>query len=401
LIYFDSASTSQKPKEVIDEIVRYHSHQCSNSGRAAYSWSTQLDKSLTEVRQKMAAFIGAQAEDLAFTSGATESLNTVALSWGLKNLVDGDEIMLCPKDHSSAVLPWYNLKDILAAQGKQIKIKTFAIHEVGDYDLKSIKNALTERTRLIGLSHIHHVFGLDMEVSEIRDIVGTNVLISLDASQSVGHIKVDVQELKVDFLSFSGHKMFATTGTGGLWVNPRVKDSLQPCKLGGKSPAKITPTGKGEPGEGASEENSELSLDRKNTYAILEAGTKNIAGILSLGKAIDFIESIGLDAIAAHLSDLTVYLYNKLVLLPGIIFAPGMGICRCEKGFGIIAFRFEQISNLDLSFVLDEENIFVRSGDHCTYLKDQSEEFVRVSMHLYNSREEIDQLVAVLAEATG
>jgi cysteine desulfurase/selenocysteine lyase len=385
LIYFDNASTSQKPQSVLDEINRYHTEQCANAGRAAYSWSTQLDKSLTEARQKLASFIGAEPEDLAFTSGATESLNTVALAWGLNNLQDGDEIMLCPRDHKSAVLPWYNLKDILAAQGKTIHIKTFDVHEVGDYDLKSIKAQLSGRTRLLAMAHIHHVFGLDMEVPEIREIVGPDVLISLDASQSVGHIKVDVKELGVEFLSFSGHKMFAATGTGALWVSPRVKDSLRPCKLGGKSEATPGPDG--------------LTFNHKSTAELLEAGTQNIPGILSLTKAVDFIQSVGLEAIQSHVSDLTVYLYNKLVNLPGIDFAPGMGICRCEAGFGIISFRFEQISNLDLSFVLDEESIFVRSGDHCTYAKDQTEEYVRVSMHLYNSRDEIDQLIAVLEGA--
>jgi len=387
LIYFDNASTSQKPLVVLDEVSRYHTEQCANAGRAAYSWSTQLDKAISESRAKLAKFIGAQPEDLAFTSGATESLNTVALAWGLLNLQDGDEIMLCPRDHKSAVLPWYNIKDILAAQGKTIHIKTFGIHEVGDYDLKSIKEQVSARTRLLAMTHIHHVFGLDMEVPEIREIVGDKVLISLDASQSVGHIKVDVAALNVDFLSFSGHKMFATTGTGGLWVSPRVKDTLRPVKLGGKSEA--TPEGNG------------LVFNHKSTAELLEAGTQNIPGILSLGKAVDLIESIGQDAIESHVSDLTVYLYGKLVNLPGIVFAPGMGICRCEAGFGIISFRFEQLSNLDLSFVLDEENIFVRAGDHCTYAKDKSEEYVRVSMHLYNSREEVDHFIAVLEGAVG
>lgn len=387
LIYFDNASTSQKPRLVLDEISRYHTEQCSNAGRAAYSWSTQMEKSLEAVRAKLARFIGADAEDIAFTSGATESLNTVALTWGLTNLQDGDEIMLCLKDHKSAILPWYNVKDRLAAQGKTIHIKTFDIHEVGDYDLKSIAANVSPRTRLLAMAHIHHVFGLDMEVSEIREILGPDALISLDASQSVGHISLDVKKLEVDFLSFSGHKMFATTGTGALWVNPRIRTCLHPCKLGGKSKAEPIATG--------------LNLAHKSTAELLEAGTQNIAGILSLGKAIDFIESVGLNCIESHVSDLTVYLYNQLFTLPGIRFAPGMGVCRCEKGFGIISFRFEQVSNLDLGFILDAENIFLRSGDHCTYLKDQSEDFMRVSMHLYNTRSEIDQLIAVLREAVG
>jgi cysteine desulfurase / selenocysteine lyase len=345
------------------------------------------------VRSKLAGFIGANPEDLAFTSGATESLNTVALTWGLTNLQDGDEIMLCPRDHKSAILPWYNLKEILAAQGKTIQIKTFEIHEVGDYDLKSIKAQVSPRTRLLAMAHIHHVFGLDMEVPEIRAIVGDDVLISLDASQSVGHIPVDVQSLAVDFISFSGHKMFAATGTGALWVNPRVKASLHPCKVGGKSGSRQ--------GTGPNGPVIDNKQNSRSAAELFEAGTQNIAGILSLGKAVDFVESIGLRSIQSHVSELTVYLYSKLLELPGIIFAPGMGVCRCETGFGIIAFRFEQLSNLDLSFVLDAENIFVRSGDHCTYAKDHSEEYVRVSMHLYNSKEEIDQLVYVLEGAVG
>jgi cysteine desulfurase / selenocysteine lyase len=388
LIYFDNASTSQKPTSVLEVIARYHTEQCANAGRAAYSWSTQLDKAIAESRAKVANFIGARAEDLAFTSGATDSLNTVALAWGLTNLEDGDEIMLCPRDHKSAVLPWYNLKDLLARQGKTITIQTFDIHEVGDYDLKSIKAKLSPRTRLLAMAHIHHVFGLDMEVPEIREIIGDKVLISLDASQSIGHIPVDVSKLDVDFLSFSGHKVFATTGSGVLWVNPRVKDRLHAVKLGGKSEASVDESGR-------------LILEHKSTAELLEAGTQNIPAILSLGQAVQFVESVGLTAIQSHISDLTVYLYSKLRDLPGIVFAPGMGICRCETGFGIISFRFEQISNLDLSFVLDTESIFVRSGDHCTYARDQSEEYVRVSMHLYNSTEEVDQFIAVLEEAVG
>ncbi|MBU6450684.1 MAG: aminotransferase class V-fold PLP-dependent enzyme [Cyanobacteria bacterium REEB67] len=388
LIYFDNASTSQKPASVIEVIDRYHTKQCANAGRGAYSWSTQLDKAISESREKVAAFIGARAEDTAFTSGATDSLNTVALAWGLTNLEDGDEIMLCPRDHKSAVLPWYNLKDLLARQGKTITIQTFDIHEVGDYDLKSIKAKLSPRTRLLAMAHIHHVFGLDMEVPEIRQIVGDRVLISLDASQSIGHIPVDVSKLDVDFLSFSGHKVFATTGSGVLWVNPRVKEKLHAVKLGGKSEASI-------------KERGELIFEHKSTAELLEAGTQNIPAILSLGQAVQFVESVGLATIQSHISNLTVYLYSKLRELPGIIFAPGMGICRCEAGFGIISFRFEQISNLDLSFVLDAENIFVRSGDHCTYARDQSEEYLRVSMHLYNSAEEVDQFIAVLEEAAG
>lgn len=387
LIYFDSAATSQKPQSVLDEINGYFGERCSNAGRASYTWSTQLEKSIGHVREKVAAFIGAEESELAFTSGATESLNSVALAWGLKNLRDGDEIMLCRKDHESAVLPWYNLKAMLAVHGKNIRIKTFDIHEVGDYDLKSIREQLSDRTRLIALTHIHHVFGLDMEVKDIREIVGPDVLISLDASQSAGHIKLDVKALGVDFLSFSGHKMFAATGTGALWVNPDVREFLHPCKLGGKGRATA-----GEDG---------LRTPRLSASEFFEAGTLNIPGILSLGRAVEFIQSVGQQAIEHHVSDLTVYLYRRLADLPGIIFTPGMGECRCDKGYGILSFQLEQIPSIDLGFLLDEERIFVRAGNHCIYEKHESEDFVRVSMHAYNSREEIDRLMTVLEGAVG
>src|SRR5581483_1879340 len=148
-------------------------------GRASYRMSSQTAGAIEASRQAVASLLSARAQDIVFTGGATDSLNTVALSWGLANLNDGDEIMLCMQDHKSAVLPWINLKGILSSFGRQIKIVPFEIHDVGDYDLKTIRNGVSERTRLISMSHIHHVYGMDMEVPDIREIVGDNVLISL------------------------------------------------------------------------------------------------------------------------------------------------------------------------------------------------------------------------------
>lgn len=389
LMYLDSAATSQKPQLVLETIEQYFAKNCANAGRASYSWSSQLQNAIESTRQKVASFINCQPKNLAFTSGATESLNTVAMAWGLFNLADGDEIMLCPKDHKSAILPWYNLQKILAAQGKQISIKHFGIHEVGDYELKEIKAGLSPKTKLIALTHVHHVFGLDMEIPEIREIVGPDVLISLDASQSIGHEPIDVVGLTCDFMSFSGHKMFAAPGVGGLYAHDRVKDTMHPIKLGGKSPVSVS---------------GGLKVEAKNLGELLEVGTQNIPAILSLGSAVDFINEIGQQNIQKHVSNLTVYLWQKMKDLPGVYFAPGIGVCGCEEGFGILAFRLEQVASSDLAFTLDAEDIFVRSGDHCAYLQDKGKEdaaeaqddYIRVSMHAYNTFDEIDQFVQVL-----
>lgn len=390
LIYFDNAATTQKPQVVLDVINDYYQNQCANAGRASYSWSSQLESAINDSRKKVADFLSADKEQVVFTAGATESLNLVTYAWALHNLKDGDEVMLCPKDHKSAVLPWYNVQALLKEQGKEIAIKHFDIHEVGDYDLKSIKEALTDKTRVIALAHVHHVFGLDMEVSEIRQIVGPDVIISLDASQSVGHTEVSAEQLPVDFISFSGHKMFAAPGVGVLFINPRLNSQIRPFKLGGKSKAVLSQNG--------------FTLKHDNMADLLESGTQNIPAILSLAKAIDYVDNIGIDRIESHISELTVYLWQRLKELPGIEFAPGIGICGCFHGWGIVSFRFEQLSSSDLSFALDEEKIFVRSGDHCTYLSEDSEsadDFIRVSMHLYNDKDDVDQFVDVLAGCTG
>jgi len=387
LIYFDSASTTQKPQSVVDSLLDYFTNRCANAGRASYSWSTQLTRDIEETRSKVAQFLNCEVKNLVFTGGATDSLNTAAMSYGLANLNDGDEIMLCPQDHKSAVLPWYNVQEMLRAQGKHIQIKHFSIHEVGDYDLKSIKALLSPRTKVLAMAHIHHVYGLDMEAAKIREIIGDEIVISLDASQSVGHTRVDSQALPVDMISFSGHKMFAAPGVGGLYINPRIEGKIKPMRLGGQSPVEITESG--------------LEYSAKSIHQLIECGTLNIPAILSLGKAVDFIDSVGVEAIEAQLSDLTVYLWQKLTALPGVVFAPGIGICRCNSGFGIISFRFEQIASLDLTFLLDAEQILVRAGDHCTQKKNEEDDYLRVSMHAYNSRAEVDQLIEVLESAIG
>lgn len=380
-VFFDNASTTQKPMSVIEGFQRFYSEECSNAGRAVYPASFRAAQSIEQARRDVARFINAEVNEVAFTAGATDSLNAVAWSWGLANLNDGDEILYCPQDHSSAVLPWRNLQAVMAGLGRNITLTPFAIHAVGDYDFQSIRQALSDRTRLIALSHIHHVFGVNMEIADIANIVGPQVKISLDASQSIGHTTVDVRDLGADFVSFSGHKMFAGNGVGVLYAKAEHHESLIPLRSGGKSEPSVA---------GASGQSRAAFIDK------IESGTPNIPAISSLSAAIQFIDSIGLSEIEAHVSFLTSQLILELSTLPGIVFAPGPVTCGCPGGFGILSFRFDQAESLDIASALAYEKIYVRSGLHCRAERTNSDDFIRVSMHAYNTVEDIQILTESL-----
>jgi cysteine desulfurase/selenocysteine lyase len=386
LIFFDNAATSQKPQQVIDSIMSFYQESCANAGRAAYSWSTQLSAMVEESRRTIAEFIHAHPSDIAFTSGATDSLNTVAACWGMHNLKDGDEIMLCGSDHQSATLPWINLQAILEHFGITIKIVEFAMHSSGTYDRKSIKELINERTRLIALSHVHHLYGMEMDLAELKEIIPPHVLISLDASQSMGHTEVNVEELGVHFLSCSGHKMLAANGTGVLWVHPNIHSQLWPVRVGAKG--------------GLKRVDGQLMIDHTNLSGLVECGTQNLPGILSIRPAVRFLRSLGMQNIERHLSALTRYLYEQLKNVSGIEFAPGIGTCGCTRGYGIIAFRLTGIASGDLADFLDSEGIFVRTGDHCLSARGGEDDYARVSLHVYNTFEEIDRFVEILSDAT-
>lgn len=383
-VFFDNAATTQKPSTVIGTVTDFYTRECANAGRGSYARSTSLTSRIEEARARVAGFLGADSDDVGFTEGATRSLNTVALAWGLNNLRSGDEIMLCPEDHKSTVFPWFNLKRLLGSFGVQIKVVPIRIHPEGDYDLNSIREGRTDRTRLVAVTHGHHVYGLDMEVDQVRRIVGDDVLISLDASQSVGHRTVNVSQLPVEFLSFSGHKMFAANGIGVLWASPKVRPSLRPVTVGGGMTPKYAAR--------------DFRLRGSSLASIIEAGTQNIPSILSMVPAINFIETLGVEAIEVQLRRLTKSLYDGLKELPGIDFSPGVDRCSCHRGTGIVSFRFEQVATSDLVFLFESANILVRTGDHCLSSSRLGDFYARVSLHVYNTVEEIDLLIHLLRQ---
>ncbi len=387
-IFFDNAATTQKPQQVIDAMNSFYMQYCVNANRAAYSLSSKLHQQVEITRATIARLINGEATDIAFTSGATDSLNLVALAWGLHNLNDRDEVMLCLEDHQSAILPWINLKLHLNLFGKHIEIVHFPIHYSGIYDRKSICEKITPRTRLVAMTHIHNLYGLEWDgkdLAEIRAQLPDDTLISLDVSQSIGHTVVDTDQLAVDFISFSGHKMFAANGIGVLWVNPKIREKLYPARIGSKSSVTIV--------------DGEMKIDRSTLAGILECGTLNLPAIYSLKSAVEFIESIGMKNIETHVSYLTRFLYEKLRVIPTIEFAPGVNNYNCAKGFGIISFRFSGISSSDMAQYLDQRGVQVRSGDHCLATKHSEEaDYIRVSLHIYNTEEEIDLFVKFLEQ---
>ena len=374
VLYLDNAATTQKPQCVLDAVQRTLVDRCANAGRGVYRFASQLAREIEETRAAVAAFIGAErAESIYFSSGATESLRTVAEWWGEACLVDGDEVLVCFEDHRSTIVSWLELQDRLAARGIHIVVRSFPLRRHGGPDVEELLALVNERTRVLSLTHVHNVFGNDAPVSKIAAALPERVRISLDASQSVGHIPVSVDE--VDFLSFSAHKMFGITGTGVLWMHPEAYREAV-ARRGPEAVRKGSMT--------------DQLRDR------LEHRTLNIQGIVALGAAVQFVNAIGIERISERLSMLTGRLLDGLRRIPVIEFLPGPAHWACRCGHGILSFTVPGVSSGDLGFVLDAEGICVRTGGHCAYRREGVGDSVRVSLHLYNTEAEIDYFVRTL-----
>ncbi|WP_433733843.1 aminotransferase class V-fold PLP-dependent enzyme [Nocardia sp. CA-129566] len=386
-VYLDSAATTQKPLPVIETIHRYHTSRTANAGRGTYPWATNLTTRLARVRDRTASFLGAATPDeVVFTGGATAALNAVALSWGLAELEHGDEILYNPRDHASNVHPWHHLRQVLARFGRRIELVPYRVTALGEADTDDILAKITPRTRLITTSHLHHVFGGLTTLEELRGLIDPEILLCFDCSQSGGHLPVNVTELGADFAVFAAHKMFGAPGTGILYCNRRVHDRLLPFLPGGNTGVDITDAG----------------LASAGMPELLEGGTHNIPGILALGSALEVLESLDVNVIAAHNRALTLRLIDNLRPVPGLEFLPGPAHAPCAIGYGIVSFTLAGISATDLGFVLSELGFLVRTGLHCTPGGDHdSADSVRVSTHIYNTLDEIDRFttcVTTIAE---
>jgi len=379
-VYLDSASTTQKPTPVLAAVEEYLSSQTANAGRGTYPWATGLTRAIERVRARTAAHLGAEIDEIVFTPGATAGLNAVALAWGLANLEDGDEILYSPRDHASNIYPWLALRDALARFGRELRLIPYRITALGEADIADIAAKASPRTRLITVSHLHHVFGACTTLEELRGRLDPRVLLCFDCSQSGGHLPIDVAALGTDFAVLSAHKMFGAPGTGVLYCARRTHDRLAPFLPGGNSG--VAPGRSG--------------LQRQAMPARLEGGTHNIPGILALGAALDVLDEIGLDIIAEHNRVLTRRLIDGLRPLPGLEFSPGPAHAPCDIGYGIVSFTLAGIGATDLGFVLAQSGFLVRTGAHCIPPAGDhaaDEDSVRVSTHIYTTDDEIDRFV--------
>lgn len=374
-IYFDNGATTLKPKSVIDKMNDYYLTYSSNAHRGDYDISLKASNEFEKTREKVKNFINAESEkEIVFTSGATESLNEIIKGYLYNKLSENDEILTTKSEHASIILPLFDLEN-----KKNIKIKYIDLNE--DFTLKTdnVIKKITPKTKAIVISHISNVIGDTRNIKEIiKEAHKKNIIVIIDASQSIGHIKIDVQDMDIDFLVFSAHKMLGPTGVGVLYGKYDYLNEVEPLKLGGGMNVSFS---------------SPSQIEYKDLPYKLEAGTQNIAGIIGFGASIDYINKIGIDNIHKRDSELKNHLVKKLEKLKNIeIYNPNV------SGSTVI-FNVKGVFAQDTAIYLNKYNICIRSGSHCA--KKLSDELnvsntCRISLYFYNTFEEIDKLIEVL-----
>ena len=377
LIYFDNAATSQKPRLVIDALVRYYERDNANVHRGLHELSNRATDQYETARRKVAAFVNASEEEIIFTRGTTEGINLVAQSWGRANLKAGDVILATEMEHHSNLVPWQMLAEQTGAVLKHIPVT-----DEGVLDLDQLDSLLTEQVKLLTFGHVSNSLGTINPAKLLIDkahAVGAKVL--LDGAQSAGHMPVDVRALDCDFYALSGHKMCAPTGIGALYVKHSILANMPPWHGGGEMILRVQFT----------------SSTFKDGPARFEAGTPNIAGAIVLGTAIDYLESIGRQAIFDHDAQLTSYALQRMSAIEGLkIFGPMQ-----ERG-ALVAFSLEGAHPHDLTEFANTQGLALRGGHHCTQplmRKLKVPSTTRASFYFYNTRDEIDRMIDILLGA--
>ncbi|MBE9168367.1 SufS family cysteine desulfurase [Pleurocapsales cyanobacterium LEGE 06147] len=382
LIYFDSAASSQKPKAVLDALCYYYEHDHGNVHRGAHTLSVRATDAYEEARNKVAKFVNATArEEIIFTRNASEAINLVAYSWGLTNLNPGDEIIISVMEHHSNIVPWQ-----LIAQKTGAVIKYVQLTATEEFDLEHYQALLSNKTKLVSTVHVSNTLGCINPVEKIVELghkYGAKVLI--DACQSVPHMPIDVREIDSDWLVASGHKMCGPTGVGFLYGKKELLAEMPPFLGGG-------------------EMISEVFLDHFTWGELphkFEAGTPAIAEAIALGAAVDYLTNIGMETIHAYEEELIAYLFKELAEIPTLrIYGPKPTVDGKGRA-ALAAFNVEGIHASDLSTLLDQEGIAIRSGHHCTQPLHRifgASGSARASLYLYNTREEIDTFIAALKD---
>jgi cysteine desulfurase / selenocysteine lyase len=379
LVYLDNGASSQKPEAVIQTLDDYYRRYNSNVHRGVHTLSEEATARFEEARIKVAGFIHAPSDkQIIFTRGTTEGINLVAHSWGRANLGPGDEVLITQMEHHSNIVPWQILQEQMG-----FTLRYIPITPEGLLDMEQLPALLSERTKLLSFIHVSNVLGTINPVAELIAAarqVGAKVL--LDGAQSVPHMPVDVQALDVDFMVFSSHKMCGPTGVGVLYGKRELLDAMPPWMGGGDMIREV-----------------KLSGSKWNSVPHkFEAGTPAIAEVIGLGAAVDYLESVGMEWIAAHERALVGYAYNCLQAIEGVrILGPAPA-----KRSGLLAFTLEGIHPHDIAAILDHEGVAVRAGHHCAQPVHDYYDIPassRASFYLYNTLEEVDLLAAGLEQA--
>ncbi|MCP9280000.1 cysteine desulfurase SufS [Bacillus wiedmannii] len=374
LVYFDSAATSQKPIQVIETLERYYKEYNSNVHRGVHTLGTKATDAYEGAREKVRKFIKAKSmEEIIFTRGTTTALNTVAASYGLENVKEGDEIVISYMEHHSNIIPWQQV-----AKKTGATLKYLPLQPDGTISLEDVRQTVTPNTKIVSIMQVSNVLGTINPVKEIGAIAHENgAIMVVDGAQSTPHMKVDVQDLNCDFYALSAHKMCGPTGIGVLYGKKELLNNMEPIEFGGEMIDFVD-----------LQESTWKELPWK-----FEAGTPIIGNAIGLGAAIDFLEEIGLHNIEKHEHELAQYALERLSEVDGVtIYGP-------KHRAGLVTFNIEDVHPHDVATVLDVEGIAVRAGHHCAqplmkWLKASST--ARASFYLYNTKEEIDTFVESL-----
>lgn len=377
MAYLDNGATTQKPKQVLEALKKFYENENANPHRGAYALSMEATEVYENTRNKIAKFINAKnSEEIIFSKNATESLNLIAYSYGLDNLKENDEVVLSIMEHHSNIVPWQYV-----TKKTKSKLKYMYINDDFEISKKEIEEKITDKTKIVGITHVSNVLGT---INPVKDIIKyaheKGAIVILDASQSIPHFKIDVQDLDADFVVFSGHKMLAPLGIGVLYGKKELLQKMNPFLMGGDM--------------------IEYVHEQETTFAPLpnkfEAGTQNVEGVVGLGAAIDYINKIGYENIEKEEKELTAYARKELEKLDflDLYLTPNE-----ENHSSVFSFNIKGIHPHDVASILDTEGVYVRSGNHCAqpllrYLGIDST--CRASLYFYNTKEEIDKLVKAL-----
>jgi cysteine desulfurase/selenocysteine lyase len=377
IAYLDSGATTQKPIQVIKKIEDFYENSNANPHRGAYSLSIEATQIYDEARAKVAKFINAETpEQIVFTRNATESLNLIAYSYGMNNIKKDDTVLISIMEHHSNLVPWQNV-----TKKNEAKLEYMYINDEGIIPQEEIENKIVKGVKIVGITQVSNVLGT---INPVKDIIKkaheVGAIVIVDASQSVPHMKVDVQDLDTDFLVFSGHKMLSPLGIGVLYGKKDLLENMHPFLFGGDM--------------------IEYVYEQDTTFAPVptkfEAGTQNVEGAVGLSSAIDYLNNVGMDNVENIEKDLLKYAMEELSKLD---FITVYGPKNIEKRAGVISFNVNGVHPHDVASILDSQGVCIRSGNHCAqpllrYMKLDST--CRASLYIYNTKEDIDRLVKAL-----